>query len=115
MLILIGQDSGSKVIPVSLGTAQPQQEKVVGSSPGQPSVQVENSLQSFFLMFSIIARVWLCGPLRGGCRLALSAVRSIVHESVFTGLLVARPPYVNAYRMNVSILFSLQCYHFLMS
>lgn len=39
---LPGQDSGSKVIPVSLGTAQPQQEKVVGSSPGQPSVQVDS-------------------------------------------------------------------------
>uniref|UniRef100_A0A8C9D0D9 BICRA like chromatin remodeling complex associated protein n=1 Tax=Panthera leo TaxID=9689 RepID=A0A8C9D0D9_PANLE len=39
---LPGQDSGSKVIPVSLGTAQPQQEKVVGSSPGQPAVQVDS-------------------------------------------------------------------------
>uniref|UniRef100_K9INS2 Putative vesicle coat complex copii subunit sfb3 n=1 Tax=Desmodus rotundus TaxID=9430 RepID=K9INS2_DESRO len=35
-----GQDSGSKVIPASLGTTQPQQEKV-GSSPGQPAVQVD--------------------------------------------------------------------------
>ncbi|XP_007197915.1 BRD4-interacting chromatin-remodeling complex-associated protein-like [Balaenoptera acutorostrata] len=39
---LPGQDSGSKVIPVSLGTTQPQQEKVVGSSPGQPAVQVDS-------------------------------------------------------------------------
>ncbi|XP_066105107.1 BRD4-interacting chromatin-remodeling complex-associated protein-like isoform X1 [Saccopteryx bilineata] len=38
---LPGQDSGSKVIPASLGTAQPQQEKVVGSSPSQPTVQVD--------------------------------------------------------------------------
>lgn len=38
---LPGQDSGSKVIPASLGTTQPQQEKVVGSSPGQPAVQVD--------------------------------------------------------------------------
>ncbi|XP_054425342.1 BRD4-interacting chromatin-remodeling complex-associated protein-like [Pteronotus mesoamericanus] len=37
---LPGQDSGSKVIPASLGTTQPQQEKV-GSSPGQPTVQVD--------------------------------------------------------------------------
>ncbi|XP_054577778.1 BRD4-interacting chromatin-remodeling complex-associated protein-like [Eptesicus fuscus] len=37
---LPGQDSGSKVISASLGTAQPQQEKV-GSSPGQPAVQVD--------------------------------------------------------------------------
>ncbi|KAM9740308.1 BRD4-interacting chromatin-remodeling complex-associated protein-like isoform 2-T3 [Dama dama] len=36
---LPGQDSGSKVIPASLGTTQPQQEKVVGSPPGQPAVQ----------------------------------------------------------------------------
>ncbi|KAB0354880.1 hypothetical protein FD755_022339 [Muntiacus reevesi] len=35
------QDSGSKVIPASLGTTQPQQEKVVGSPPGQPTVQVD--------------------------------------------------------------------------
>ncbi|XP_055263069.1 BRD4-interacting chromatin-remodeling complex-associated protein-like isoform X2 [Moschus berezovskii] len=35
---LPGQDSGSKVIPASLGTTQPQQEKVVGSPPGQPTV-----------------------------------------------------------------------------
>ncbi|XP_004408135.1 PREDICTED: GLTSCR1-like protein [Odobenus rosmarus divergens] len=39
---LPGQDSGSKVMPVSLGTAQPQQEKVVGSSPGRPAVQVDS-------------------------------------------------------------------------
>lgn len=39
--VLPGQDSGSKVIPASLGTAQPQQEKVVGSSPGQPTMQVD--------------------------------------------------------------------------
>ncbi|XP_033720124.1 BRD4-interacting chromatin-remodeling complex-associated protein-like [Tursiops truncatus] len=39
---LPGQDSGSKAIPVSLGTTQPQQEKVVGSSPGQPVVQVDS-------------------------------------------------------------------------
>ncbi|XP_006202058.1 BRD4-interacting chromatin-remodeling complex-associated protein-like isoform X2 [Vicugna pacos] len=39
---LPGQDSGSKVIPASLGTAQPQQEKGVGSSPGQPAVQVDS-------------------------------------------------------------------------
>ncbi|XP_059794655.1 BRD4-interacting chromatin-remodeling complex-associated protein-like [Balaenoptera ricei] len=39
---LPGQDSGSKVIPVPLGTTQPQQEKVVGSSPGQPAVQVDS-------------------------------------------------------------------------
>ncbi|XP_029099656.1 BRD4-interacting chromatin-remodeling complex-associated protein-like [Monodon monoceros] len=39
---LPGQDSGSKAIPVSLGTPQPQQEKVVGSSPGQPVVQVDS-------------------------------------------------------------------------
>ncbi|XP_014692867.2 BRD4-interacting chromatin-remodeling complex-associated protein-like [Equus asinus] len=39
---LPGQDSGSKVMPASLGTAQPQQEKVVGSSPGQPVVQVDS-------------------------------------------------------------------------
>uniref|UniRef100_A0AAA9TF23 BICRA like chromatin remodeling complex associated protein n=1 Tax=Bos taurus TaxID=9913 RepID=A0AAA9TF23_BOVIN len=38
---LPGQDSGSKVIPASLGTTQPQQEKVVGSPPGQPTVQVD--------------------------------------------------------------------------
>ncbi|XP_043305310.1 BRD4-interacting chromatin-remodeling complex-associated protein-like isoform X1 [Cervus canadensis] len=38
---LPGQDSGSKVIPASLGTTQPQQEKVVGSPPGQPAVQKE--------------------------------------------------------------------------
>ncbi|XP_043305314.1 BRD4-interacting chromatin-remodeling complex-associated protein-like isoform X2 [Cervus canadensis] len=38
---LPGQDSGSKVIPASLGTTQPQQEKVVGSPPGQPAVQVD--------------------------------------------------------------------------
>ncbi|XP_059557633.1 BRD4-interacting chromatin-remodeling complex-associated protein-like isoform X2 [Myotis daubentonii] len=37
---LPGQDSGSKVISASLGTAQPQQENV-GSSPGQPAVQVD--------------------------------------------------------------------------
>ncbi|XP_036270234.1 BRD4-interacting chromatin-remodeling complex-associated protein-like isoform X1 [Pipistrellus kuhlii] len=37
---LPGQDSGSKVISASLGTAQPQQEKV-GSSPGQPAGQVD--------------------------------------------------------------------------
>ncbi|KAF6112893.1 BRD4 interacting chromatin remodeling complex associated protein like [Phyllostomus discolor] len=37
---LPGQDSGSKAIPVSLGTTQPQQEKV-GSPPGQPTVQVD--------------------------------------------------------------------------
>ncbi|XP_036103965.1 BRD4-interacting chromatin-remodeling complex-associated protein-like [Molossus molossus] len=41
---LPGQDSGGKVIPASLGTAQPQQEKVVGSSPGQPTVQVDGHL-----------------------------------------------------------------------
>ncbi|KAF6364121.1 BRD4 interacting chromatin remodeling complex associated protein like [Rhinolophus ferrumequinum] len=39
--VLPGQDSGSKVIPASLGTAQTQQEKGVGSSPGQPAVQVD--------------------------------------------------------------------------
>lgn len=39
---LPGQDSGSKVMPAPLGTAQPQQEKVVGSSPGQPVVQVDS-------------------------------------------------------------------------
>ncbi|XP_007970733.1 BRD4-interacting chromatin-remodeling complex-associated protein-like [Macaca nemestrina] len=39
---LPGQDSGSKVISASLGTAQPQQEKVVGSSPGHPAVQVDS-------------------------------------------------------------------------
>ncbi|XP_004673546.1 PREDICTED: GLTSCR1-like protein isoform X1 [Condylura cristata] len=39
---LPGQDSGSKVLPASLGTTQPQQEKVVGSSPGQPTVQVDS-------------------------------------------------------------------------
>ena len=60
MFILIGQDSGSKVIPVSLGTAQPQQEKVVGSSPGQPAVQVEDNLHSFFLRLSIIVRKCSC-------------------------------------------------------
>ncbi|XP_077876125.1 BRD4-interacting chromatin-remodeling complex-associated protein-like isoform X2 [Ictidomys tridecemlineatus] len=38
---LPGQDSGNKVMPASLGTAQPQQEKAVGSSPGQPAVQVD--------------------------------------------------------------------------
>ncbi|XP_032718045.1 BRD4-interacting chromatin-remodeling complex-associated protein-like [Lontra canadensis] len=38
---LPGQDSGSKVMPGSLGTMQPQQEKVVGSSPSQPAVQVD--------------------------------------------------------------------------
>ncbi|XP_006882044.1 PREDICTED: GLTSCR1-like protein [Elephantulus edwardii] len=38
---LPGQDSGNKVLPASLGTTQPQQEKVVGSSPGQPAVQVD--------------------------------------------------------------------------
>ncbi|XP_036908778.1 BRD4-interacting chromatin-remodeling complex-associated protein-like [Sturnira hondurensis] len=37
---LPGQDSGSKVTPASLGTTQPQQEKV-GSPPGQPAVQVD--------------------------------------------------------------------------
>uniref|UniRef100_A0A2K6M2I2 BICRA like chromatin remodeling complex associated protein n=1 Tax=Rhinopithecus bieti TaxID=61621 RepID=A0A2K6M2I2_RHIBE len=35
-------DSGSKVISASLGIAQPQQEKVVGSSPGHPAVQVDS-------------------------------------------------------------------------
>lgn len=54
VFILIGQDSGSKVIPASLGTTQPQ-EKVVGSPPGQPTVQVEDSLPGF-LMFSVIER-----------------------------------------------------------
>ncbi|XP_045860555.1 BRD4-interacting chromatin-remodeling complex-associated protein-like [Meles meles] len=39
---LPGQDSGSKVMPGSLGTTQPQQEKVVGSSPSQPAVQVDS-------------------------------------------------------------------------
>ncbi|KAI5766783.1 BICRAL protein [Gulo gulo luscus] len=39
---LPGQDSGSKVMPGSLGTTQPQQEKVVGSSPSQPTVQVDS-------------------------------------------------------------------------
>nr|XP_020012851.1 GLTSCR1-like protein isoform X2 [Castor canadensis] len=39
---LPGQDSGSKVMPVSLGAAQPQQEKAIGSSPGQPAVQVDS-------------------------------------------------------------------------
>ncbi|XP_047588782.1 BRD4-interacting chromatin-remodeling complex-associated protein-like [Lutra lutra] len=38
---LPGQDSGSKVMLGSLGTTQPQQEKVVGSSPNQPAVQVD--------------------------------------------------------------------------
>ncbi|XP_008571407.1 PREDICTED: GLTSCR1-like protein [Galeopterus variegatus] len=41
---LPGQDSGSKVLSASLGTAQPQQEKVVGSSPGPPTVQVDSHL-----------------------------------------------------------------------
>uniref|UniRef100_A0A8C5P5P4 BRD4 interacting chromatin remodeling complex associated protein like n=1 Tax=Jaculus jaculus TaxID=51337 RepID=A0A8C5P5P4_JACJA len=35
------QDSGSKVMPASLGTAQPQPEKALGASPGQPTVQVD--------------------------------------------------------------------------
>ncbi|XP_004710824.1 BRD4-interacting chromatin-remodeling complex-associated protein-like [Echinops telfairi] len=39
---LPGQDSGSKGLPASLGTTQPQQEKVVGSSPGHPTVQVDS-------------------------------------------------------------------------
>ncbi|XP_006148621.1 BRD4-interacting chromatin-remodeling complex-associated protein-like isoform X3 [Tupaia chinensis] len=38
----VGQDSGSKVLSASLGTAQPQQEKVVGSSPSQAAVQVDS-------------------------------------------------------------------------
>lgn len=60
MFILIGQDSGSKVMPGSLGTTQPQQEKVVGSSPSQPAVQVEDSLRSYFLMLSMTERK--CSP-----------------------------------------------------
>ncbi|XP_007934431.1 BRD4-interacting chromatin-remodeling complex-associated protein-like [Orycteropus afer afer] len=40
--VLPGQDSGSKVIPASLGTTHPQQEKVMGSSSGQPTVQVDS-------------------------------------------------------------------------
>ncbi|XP_049748226.1 BRD4-interacting chromatin-remodeling complex-associated protein-like isoform X1 [Elephas maximus indicus] len=39
---LPGQDSGSKGIPASLGVTQAQQEKVVGSSPVQPTVQVDS-------------------------------------------------------------------------
>ncbi|XP_055469172.1 BRD4-interacting chromatin-remodeling complex-associated protein-like [Psammomys obesus] len=39
---LPGQDSGSKVMPASVGTAQPQQETTVGSSPSQTSVQVDS-------------------------------------------------------------------------
>ncbi|XP_004451399.2 BRD4-interacting chromatin-remodeling complex-associated protein-like [Dasypus novemcinctus] len=39
---LPGQDSGSKIISASLGTTQPQPEKIVGSSPGQPPVQVDS-------------------------------------------------------------------------
>ncbi|KAM6182594.1 BRD4-interacting chromatin-remodeling complex-associated protein-like [Erethizon dorsatum] len=40
--VLPGQDAGSKVMPASLGTAQPQLEKVVGLSPGQPAIQVDS-------------------------------------------------------------------------
>ncbi|XP_074166982.1 BRD4-interacting chromatin-remodeling complex-associated protein-like isoform X2 [Sminthopsis crassicaudata] len=39
---LPGQDSGNKVIQPPLGTPQPQQEKGVGSSPGQQILQVDN-------------------------------------------------------------------------
>ncbi|XP_042527857.1 BRD4-interacting chromatin-remodeling complex-associated protein-like [Dipodomys spectabilis] len=39
---LPGQDSASKVLPLSLGSSQAQQEKAVGSSPGQSAVQVDS-------------------------------------------------------------------------
>lgn len=41
-MFFIGQDSGGKVIQQSLGTAQPQ-EKGIGASSVQQSIQVENT------------------------------------------------------------------------
>lgn len=86
VLILTGQDSGSKAIPASLGTTQPQQEKV-GSPPGQPTVQVELSLHGFFLVFSIMERKWPCHLLLHCCCPALPARPAqclCVHKDVLT-------------------------------
>uniref|UniRef100_A0A8C6ZRE7 BICRA like chromatin remodeling complex associated protein n=1 Tax=Nothoprocta perdicaria TaxID=30464 RepID=A0A8C6ZRE7_NOTPE len=41
---LSGQDSGGKIIPQSLGTAQLQQEKVIGSSPVQQNIQMDGHI-----------------------------------------------------------------------
>lgn len=119
--MLTGQDSGSKVIPASLGTTQPQQEKVVGSSPGQPAVQVEASLHCF-LMLSVTERksdrVTFCLLAVSGIICAVSPVALCAHESVLRRpSLWARPRYVNVDRMNVSVLLLsyLQCCHFPMN
>lgn len=54
-MFFIGQDSGGKIIQQSLGTAQPQ-EKVIGSSSVQQSIQVENTFIYVSLSLKILVK-----------------------------------------------------------